>query len=139
MKRKIWVALWLTCSILLGACASPDKNAEEMYVYYINADGNALLQEAVSKMNVEKAIEKLKAHSVLPKGVEIVATKQQNTGLSIYFNKDYQNMPKSTEVLLRAAFVQTLTQVEDVEFVSFYVDEEPLKDESGYAVGLYSR
>ena len=45
-------------------------------------------------------------------------------------------MEKSKEVLVRASFVQTLTQVEGVEFVAFYIGKEPLKNEDGYSVGL---
>jgi germination protein M len=45
-------------------------------------------------------------------------------------------MNKSTEVLVRAAIVQTMTQLPDVEFVSFYIENEPLRDNNGSTVGL---
>jgi germination protein M len=47
-------------------------------------------------------------------------------------------MKKSTEVLVRAAFVQTMSQLPEVEFVSFYVKNEPLRDNDGNIIGLMS-
>ena len=39
---------------------------------------------------------------------------------------------------MRAALVQTMTQLSNVEFVSFYVAGEPLRDNDGNLVGLMS-
>jgi len=47
-------------------------------------------------------------------------------------------MDKSMEVLVRAAIVQTMSQLPDIEFVSFYVESEPLRDNDGNVIGLMS-
>lgn len=135
MKKKIGMLLLVLLCILLCACEE-QAGAEEMYVYYLNADGNALIQATYPKTTVEGALDKLKNHSVLPKGVEVEEFKIKNGYLDIYFNSAYAEMSKSTEVLVRAAIVQTLVQVETVNFVSFYVNEQALTDSDGNPIGM---
>lgn len=58
--------------------------------------------------------------------------------LSLYFSSAYQNFTGIDEVLLRAALVKTLCQVDGVEYVEFFVDKEPLSID-GEIVGVMSR
>ncbi len=135
MKKKIGVLLAILFCVLQCACGVQDNTAG-MYVYYLNADGNALLQETYPKTNVEGALEKLKSHSVLPKEVEVEKYKLSTGYLDIYFNSAYAELSKSTEVLVRAAIVQTMVQIDNVSFVSFYVDGQALTDSDGNAIGM---
>lgn len=134
MKRKIGLLLSIVLCMLQCACGVKEQ-VDSMYVYYLNADGNTLIQETYPRTDVEGALEKLKFHSVLPKGVEVEEIRLNKGYLDMYFNKAYSEMGKSTEVLVRAAIVQTLTQVENVTFVSFYVDGEALTDGDGVPIG----
>lgn len=134
MKKKVSVLCLLLC-LFLSACTDK-KTTPEIHVYYLNADGNALLQETYPLTTVEGALEKLKSHSVLPKGVELERWENQRGYLELYFNDAYAKVSKTTEVLIRAAYVQTLTQVDSVNFVSFYVDGEALTDSSGNVIGM---
>ena len=136
MKRKMVLLLGIVLCILCIGCAAEDTQDNEMYVYYLNADGNALVQQAYPLMNVDGILEKIKQHTVLPSGVEIEKYKLDRLQLVLYFNDEYLNMNKSTEVLVRAAIVQTVSQLTDVEFVTFYVGGEPLRDNDGNVVGL---
>lgn len=143
MKKRILVFLCLICGIMLVGCKDDKKQDDEMYVYFTNAEGNALVQEICPVMEIEQALEKLKSpsdsvdgHSALPEDVKIESYSLTNGQLELRFNESYHKMKKSTEVLLRAAVVQTLVQIEEVEFVMFYVGEEPLKDHAGNAIGL---
>ncbi|MCM1245112.1 MAG: GerMN domain-containing protein [Roseburia sp.] len=58
--------------------------------------------------------------------------------LSLYFSSAYENFTGIDEVLLRAGIVKTLCQVDGVEYVEFFVDEEPLSVD-GEPVGVMSR
>lgn len=136
MKKKIVILLVMMLCILCIGCGSKEKTENEMYIYYLNADSNAILQKSYPFMNMEALLGKMKTHTVLPKGVEIEKYKLERLQLILYFNKEYLEMNKSTEVLVRAAIVQTVSQLPDVEFVSFYVENEPLRDSSGNIVGL---
>ena len=135
MKKKIAMLLSILLCVLITACAEQDI-ADGMYVYYLNADGNALIQETYPMTTIEGALEKLKYHSVLPKGVEVKKYNVNNGYLDLYFNSAYAKLSKTTEVLVRAAFVQTLVQVDDVNFVSFYVDGKALTDSDDNAIGM---
>ena len=138
MKRKIAMLLGFVLCIFCVGCNAKEKQSNEMNVYYLNADGNALLQEAYPMMDVKGVLEKIKVHAVLPKGVEIEEYKMERLQLILYFNEAYLKMNKSTEVLVRAAIVQTMSQISNVEFVSFYVANEPLKNSAGDVIGLMS-
>ena len=136
MKRKIMMLLGCLLCVLLVGCNVKEQQSEEMYIYYLNADGNALLQESYPLMDVEGVLDKIKMHTLLPKGVEIEQYTVDRLQLQLYFNEAYEEMNTSTEVLVRAALVQTMTQLPNVEFVSFYVESEALRDNDGNAIGV---
>jgi len=138
MKRKILLVLGCVLCFLCVGCGAKEKQSNEMYIYYLNADGNALVQETYPQMNVEDVLEKMQVHMVLPKGVEIEKYKVERLQLYLYFNGAYMEMDKSMEVLVRAAIVQTMSQLPDIEFVSFYVESEPLRDNDGNVISLMS-
>lgn len=148
MKKSIyWMILSLICGMLLCGCSEQEGTA--MNIYYVNADGNALVQEEYyrSVENGEDAVvEVLEAmtlpkdtrecQSALPGKVEVESFSIKNRKIDLIFNEEYSKLPKSTEVLLRAAVVQTLVQIPDISFVSFYIGDEALKDSQGKVIGI---
>lgn len=58
--------------------------------------------------------------------------------LILNFDERYKHQPVTTEVLIRAAVVRTMTQVEGVDYVSFQVESQPLTDTSGSVIGIMS-
>lgn len=136
MKKRLVYALAVLLVFLFSACSLREKKEDEMYVYYLNADGNALIQEIYPKMNVKNALETLYAHDILkgdtkPEGYEL-----KGTCLNLYFKKTYLNLTKGMEVLTRAAVVKTLNQIDGVDFVQFYVDGSALSDSGGRPIGM---
>lgn len=81
-------------------------------------------------------MESIELKSAIPQEVKVTDVRFKNSQLEVHFNQKYLKMNKSTEVLCRAAVVQTLVQIHGVSFVSFYVGEEPLKDGQGNPIGL---
>lgn len=72
----------------------------------------------------------------IPEEVEVTQTVLEGDGdLKVYFNEAYRSMESVPEMLCRLAMVQTLTQVEGVDCLEFFVDEEPLLDSKGNEVG----
>ena len=140
MKKRWYVILCLVWSIILCGCASQTKDEDEMYVYYINAEGNALISEVMPKMGVDEALEEVLSPSdkgaAVPAEVILEAYELSGNKLIIQFTDEYAELKKSTEVLFRAAVVQTMVQVEGVSFVSFYIENEPLLDMDGNPIGL---
>ena len=136
MMKKILLLLGSMFCIIFVGCGVKEKQSNEMYIYYLNADGNALVQEVYPLMDVDGILDKMKMHTLLPHGVEIEKYKLDRLQLMLYFNEAYLDMNKSTEVLIRAAIVQTMTQLSNVEFVSFYIGNDMLRDNEGNAYGL---
>lgn len=71
------------------------------------------------------------------KTVDIREFEIREKQLSIYFSAAYNNLPNIDEVLLRAAIVKTLCQVEGVEYVEFFVEDQSLMID-GEPVGVMS-
>lgn len=129
-------------------CSDKDKGIA-MNIYYMNPDGNALVQEKYYRQAeageeaVQEVLEILKKptdikdfQSTIPASVKIEKFRLKEKKLELTLNVEYSKLAKSSEVLLRAAVVQTLVQLPDVDYVSFYVGDETLKDLSGNAIGL---
>lgn len=52
--------------------------------------------------------------------------------LSLFFSKEYAQMPKTTEMLVRTAIVETMTQFGGIiDYVSFSIDGSWMTDEAG--------
>lgn len=132
------MVLGLVMCLLLCACGEKKKADNEMYVYYLNADKNALIQEIYPILSVEATLKKLEFHGVLTPKVKVERFRKNDGNLDLFFNFGYSDMDKSTEVLTRAAIVQTMTQLEGIQFVTFYVGDSLLKDGNGVEIGMMS-
>ncbi len=69
---------------------------------------------------------------------EIKSYKVDDTRITIDFNEEYKNLGVTTEVLVRAAIVQTLLQVKGIKYIFFNVEGESLQDNMGKPVGRMS-
>ena len=69
---------------------------------------------------------------------EIKSYKVDDTRITIDFNEEYKNLGVTTEVLVRAAIVQTLLQVKGIKYIFFNVEGESLQDNMGRPVGRMS-
>lgn len=136
MKKKIVLILCFVLCLLSVGCGAHEKDEGEMYVYYVSADENALLQEVYPEMDIDDALDKIKLLSILPSEVVITSSELSGNCLKVYFDDTYLHQNKGMEVLFRAAVVQTMVQYENVDYVSFYVGEEPLMDNDGNVIGL---
>lgn len=151
MKKNICVILCLIYGMIIAGCASGEKSKDAgTYIYYLNTDNDILekrdytipKEEETEKIiedmlkELKKSSEDVKFKSVIPKEVKAEHFELEGRQLKIYFNEAYLKMKKSREVLCRAGVVQTLTQVNGVDFVSFYVGDDDLKDGKGNRIGL---
>lgn len=149
--RKIFYIILCLCSMFLLMACSNKKEGTEMNVFYINIDGNTLVQETYFREadETEKAVEEvLKAlknpenkkdcMSAIPEMVEVEEFTIKNRNIALVFNEEYMKLNRSAEVLLRAAVVQTLAQIPEISLVTFYVGEEMIKDSNGRVIGMMS-
>lgn len=147
MKKMIYMFLFLIWGICMTGCSKNESTAQ-MNVYYINPDASALVEceyDLIATTAEEKVKEVITAlynpedrdlQSAIPSDVEVEAFRLENRKLQLVFNQSYLKVPKSAEILLRAAVVQTMVQIPDVTFVTFYVGKEPLKNSKDVPIGL---
>lgn len=150
MKSKKWMFLFTAILLLLSGCGAKEEKKAEYQIYYLNAEKTKLSAKAYSNKKEEDTKEQVKEflkslstdpedtdyRKPIPNDVEIVKSQIEKDQLSIWFDSDYYNMDAASEILCRAAIVKTLTQIEDISCVSFYVGDAPLVDEKNNIVGL---
>lgn len=149
-RRKRTLAFCLITGVfLLGGCRKSgyvDEN--EPAVFYLDMEGDSLVREPYEEEDLsgEDAVQTMIDHmmenpdsidykSVFPEDVEIEEWKLEDQKLDLYFGQEYLDMTDSEEVLLRAALVQSLGQIEGVNSVMFYVGQDPVRDSSGEPIG----
>lgn len=148
MKKKICLILCLIGCFLLAGC-SGNKEEPNINLFYVNPEGNALVQEEyvlLEKKDVEIAAAELidemqnpvdikDFQSAIPRSIVVKEIHLNGERLELSFSEEYKKLGKSAEVLLRAAVVQTLVQIPEVTYVSFYVEGNPLEDSAGNLIG----
>lgn len=150
IKGKVCVYLCLAvCMFLLIGCGKK-KTAQdgEYHIYYLDTENIRLVTEdrGRGKDTVENEIEEVLKYlqeepeeeeysSVFPGGVRVEDWDLHQTKLDLYFNEEYKSMDAASELLLRAAAVQSLVQIPGINYISFFVGEEPLMDQGGVEVG----
>lgn len=152
MKKMKYIILSLVLCILLVGCGrDKDREVEGTGIYYLNTEGTGLVKEKYSikgdtaEKRIELMLEEMQKQtdsidyvSPFPEGVKIESWELTSSMMDVYFNVNYNKMESATEVLLRAAIIQTLTQVPEVEYIAFYAAGQPITDDSGNAIGYQS-
>lgn len=148
VKRILIVCTFL--SVLLSGCRRrTDINEGDSYIYGLNQDrtGLAKISYDISEEDPVKAaqavLEEMKKPAedidytcAIPQDVTIQDIELHGSILELDFGKEYRKMDVLEEKLVRAAVVQSLVKIRDVNAVAFSVDREPLKDNDGKTVGV---
>ncbi|MEI3340564.1 MAG: GerMN domain-containing protein [Eubacterium sp.] len=154
MKKTKKCGIYALCtvlvfSILFSGCGKKNAGETETGLFYLNQektrivkeeyepeaeDTEGLIEEFLSKISEETG--SVDYRKVFPDKVKIERYEFEKNQLYLYFNKAYQEMTASEEVLCRGAIVHTMMQIDGVNGVSFYVDNLPLTDARGQTVGI---
>lgn len=88
---------------------------------------NLLLDRMINGL---ENVEYLKA---IPDGISIMWTKYDSgmSAASVSFSGNYYDLKPEEDILCRAAIVKTLTQIENIKYVIFYVGNNTLVDSDG--------
>ena len=154
MKKKIRLAFVLMVLVLFGAgCTSKEENDEKQYeIYYLDRNENhitALPYETVTpKAEKEFLVKELlmqlgtQREDVEHKPVMVDFIVKNciihESQVTLNLSKEYEMMDFTKEVLVRAAIVKTLTQIEGIELVRIQVEGRDLADADGKPVGVMS-
>ncbi len=74
--------------------------------------------------------------ATLTSGINVVTYALEGEQVTVSLGEKYKELPRTTEVLTRAAVVRSLTAIEGVNCVMITINGEPLADVSGNAVGV---
>lgn len=153
MKRWLGILIMLFCCLAFIGCENNGRNDNEqqniVQVYYINRDETSIrgidynLQETEGLQAVEELLEALRLapeehelKAVLFSEVEVRSFMIIDSKLLIDFSNGYKQMQPTTEILIRAAIVRTMTQIEGIQSVEFKIEGENFLDSAGIVVGL---
>lgn len=154
--RKKSIAVFISIIIcLLTACAAKGQTADQeekiIDVYYLNKENTKvvldehvlsgeseteLLDEVIQILQTPPEDVLLKAPITDAFRVDKYYLKEKQVVLDV--DKRYKELEPTKEVLTRAAIVRTLTQLQEIDYVSINVNGEPLTDMSGNLVGRMS-
>ena len=155
-RKEIKVTCWIAVVLLLGiVCVSTagcigttEIDNGQFGVYYLNGKQTGLVKKNYtlhSDLTSEKIYELLEVLSTevedetvvnaIPQDVAVLDYELADRLLFLYFERAYSQLPATREVLLRGAVAKTFLQMDEVDSVSFFVGNEPLKDSSGNVVG----
>lgn len=159
MKQKrvsrFLIGLAVVCLASLCAACQIGRNREETVssgelaegsyrVYTVNKAGTKLsaytyaceasetegiLEELLGQVKTAEGA--LEQNSAMPENLYLQKFTLTDQILYLYFDGNYLNMRPTVEVLCRAALAKTLTQVEGVDYISVYVNDQPLIDSTG--------
>lgn len=140
MIRRILIILCAVC--FFSGCGQNEENEiqQEGSVYslfYLNNNTFYTVDYYSETADATKLAAELLNQMGLDTGSVTVTNSNVANGVAyIYFNSSYNTMDNVYEVLFRAAVVKTVTQLEEVNYVYFYVDNKPLTYDNGQIVGL---
>lgn len=149
MKRISLILLILIGVLFVGGCGNDSQSKGGKYLlYYTNKDGTALVTveyepEAEDTYDmIEEFIDQISKNTddtdilkSVPDDVEVTEYRLDEDSLYLTFNENYNEMDNCTEVICRAALVRTLTQLDEVSYVTFIIVDTPLTTTDGETVG----
>lgn len=101
-----------------------------------NIDTDALIDELLEQLAL--APEDLDYKAPITGKFKLLNYSLEEKQLILSFDEHYKEQPTTTEVLVRAAIVRTMTQIKDIDYVSFQIKNNPLSDKAGNVIGIMS-
>lgn len=151
MKKKLFFFLLLMLVICIEGCM-PSENTEGYYIEYLNNDKDAIVKVPYEPQSTEMEelvkellivlwsnSESISYRKPIPNDVELINYSIDGAMLTLWLDEDYKKMEQIERVLCCAAIVRTMTQIDGIDCVSFYIGESQLTDAHGNLVGaLYT-
>lgn len=150
LKRgsRVLLVLFLLLPGLLACGKREEPREGTIQVYYLGNAETKVEPHAyeLKSMSLEGQVEelmtclatnpeKLEYKAPLSMGFEVLGIKLEEERLQVNVDAAYQDLPVITEVLVRAAIVRTLTQLQGISYVEITVEGNQLYDSTGSLVG----
>ena len=153
-KKAVWTGAWMLSALLslffVAGCGRAEGEGD-VGVYYLNKERTKIMAQPydlkADQNDTEAVIEELLSVLAsdtkdveyvrpIPEQVKVLEHTLEESLLTLYFEESYSSMDRVEEVLVRAAIVRTMTQVEGIECLSFYVGGVPVTDGKGSPIGV---
>lgn len=149
MRKIVGILLAVFCGLLLSACGEEEINDKNiMQIYYVSNSETKVEtypHEMESTNPVEQLDELIQCLSTTPEkleykaplvmGFQLLSVNRDGGRVLLDVDASYLELPVITEVLVRAAIVRTLTQLEGINYVGITVEGNQLYDSVGNLVG----
>lgn len=153
VRKILLIAMIIATIACMTSCGrNVQESGDKTYnIYYVNNEetkifsrsyqtaaenGQELLDELLGQLAVIS--EKMEYKAPLSGDFAMLGYTWDGGQLVINFDEHYKDMDNIKEILVRAAIVRTLSQVENVSYIYFTINNEPLMDNGGTAVGAMS-
>lgn len=154
MKKRFLYQTLFWCVLLLvvlsfTGCNEQERQGTSIDISYLNKNETKLVKEthylvgSDIKENIVEVLtllcavpENKELKATLTSGINVVTYTLDSDQVTVSLSEKYKDLPRTTEVLTRAAIVRSLTAIEGISCVMITVNGEPLTDVSGNAVGL---
>ncbi len=147
LRTLAGLVLLAAATSFLHGCGSKQKQYD-YYISYVDSEQTQTVQagyephnEAVDEL-IQEFLDQLATDTdtveyvkAIPEGVSVQSWEVEQDCLNINFTDDYNKLDPIAEILCRLAVVRTMTQIEGIESVCFFVVGEPLADSAGQIVG----
>lgn len=141
--------LAICTAMALGACGEEKLTGGNTCQVYFVSSSETKVEQHFHEMEAETpegkleellqclaAIpEKLEYKAPLAMGFQVLDVKREGATLLLDMDEAYMQLPVTTEVLVRAAIVRTLTQLDDISYVGITIEGSQLYDNMGRPVG----
>ena len=148
MKKLYGLLMAVLTVCVLSACGEKEQqNKDVIQIYGINTTETkveAHPHEMTAKqpgerlyeliLCMETSPEKLEYKVPLAMGFQVLDVSWEDNKVQLDVDEAYLNMPVTTEVLVRAAIVRTLTQLDGINYVGITVEGNQLFDSTGSPV-----
>ncbi|MDE7268628.1 MAG: GerMN domain-containing protein [Lachnospiraceae bacterium] len=152
-KRPFYITFFLcvlVCAVVcFTGCDKEEVQGTSVDISYLNKNetklvkethylkGNDIKENIVEVLTLLCAVpENKELKATLTSGINIITYTLEGEQVTVSLSEKYMDIPRTTEVLTRAAIVRSLTALEGVSCVMITINGEPLTDTSGNVVGI---
>lgn len=150
MKRIRYILCLLLSLGLLAGCGKEEVDPTRLYQLYYISNTETRVESRAYIMKADKPEEqllellealahmpdKLEYKVPLAMGFSVLSYQLDDGKLMLDLDSNYKKMKPTTEVLVRAAIVNTLTQLPEINLVGFTIEGNPLYDTLDNLVGM---
>lgn len=149
--KKYGIRLCIMFMLVLTACGKKQKAADETVyrIYEVNKEETKVASREITTTEtdtekllgvlieeLEKTPEDTENRAAITEAIQLQSSTVADESANLNFGVGYYEQSLTGEILTRAAIVRTLTQIPDVNYVSFLVDGSALLNNQGAPVGV---